>query len=78
MIRSDRRKAYSFSSICPWYLLGSAGIFVTFISSYQIFLFSIIGVLLVDYYIISKGRLDLTWMYTADKHGPYCMLLSFE
>ncbi|AFR98733.1 uridine permease [Cryptococcus neoformans C23] len=53
------------------YLLGSAGIFVTFISSYQIFLFSIVGVLLVDYYVVSKGRLDLTWMYTADKKGPY-------
>ncbi|KAK8843507.1 hypothetical protein IAR55_007167 [Kwoniella newhampshirensis] len=57
--------------ICPWYLLGSASIFVSFISSYQIFLFAIIGVLLVDYYIISKGRLDLAWMYTADKRGPY-------
>ncbi|WWC97765.1 hypothetical protein V866_004651 [Kwoniella sp. B9012] len=57
--------------INPWYLLGSASIFISFISSYQIFLFSIIGVLLVDYYILSKGRLDLAWLYTANKEGPY-------
>ncbi|WWD20952.1 hypothetical protein CI109_105430 [Kwoniella shandongensis] len=57
--------------INPWYLLGSASIFVSFISSYQIFLFAIVGVLLVDYYIISKGRLDLAWLYTADRQGPY-------
>jgi NCS1 family nucleobase:cation symporter-1 len=42
------------------------------VGSYQIFLFAIIGVLLVDYYIIAKGRLDLKWLYTADRSGPYC------
>jgi NCS1 family nucleobase:cation symporter-1 len=26
--------------ICPWYLLGSASIFITVLASYQIFLFS--------------------------------------
>ncbi|RSH95479.1 hypothetical protein EHS25_000571 [Saitozyma podzolica] len=58
-------------AINPWFLLGSASIFVTFVGSYQIFLFAIIGVLLVDYYIIAKGRLDLKWLYTADRSGPY-------
>lgn len=58
-------------AINPWFLLGSAGIFISFIASYQIFLFSIIGVCLVDYYVISKGRLDLSKLYTADKQGPY-------
>ncbi|OCF32327.1 uridine permease [Kwoniella heveanensis CBS 569] len=57
--------------ICPWYLLGTAGTFISFIASYQIFLFGIIGVLLVDYYILAKGRLDLAWLYTADRSGPY-------
>ena len=58
-------------AINPWFLLGSAGIFISFIASYQIFLFAIIGVLLVDYYLINKGRLDLEWLYTADKSGLY-------
>ena len=58
--------------INPWFLLGSAGIFISFIASYQIFLFSIVGVLLVDYYLLSRGRMDLGWMFTADQSGPYC------
>ncbi|EIW67149.1 hypothetical protein TREMEDRAFT_57660 [Tremella mesenterica DSM 1558] len=57
--------------INPWYLLGSASIFITFVSSYQIFLFSIAAILMCDYYFVSKGRLDLAWMYTADRRGPY-------
>ena len=58
-------------SINPWYLLGSASIFITFVSSYQIFLFSIVGVCLTDYFIISRGRLNLHYLYVADKKGPY-------
>jgi hypothetical protein len=38
----------------------------------QIFLFAIIGILLVDYYIVSKGRMDLAQLYTADPKGLYC------
>ena len=73
--------SFSLSCICmacgpdirinPWYLLGSASIFVTFISSYQIFLFSIVGVCMTDYYIISKGRLNLPHLYVADRQAPY-------
>lgn len=44
----------------------------------QIFLFSIIGVLLTDYYILSKGRLDLAWLYTADRSGPYHYIAGFN
>ncbi|KAL7422166.1 hypothetical protein Q5752_002811 [Cryptotrichosporon argae] len=57
--------------INPWYLLGSAGIFITFISSYQIFLFSIAGILMVDYYLVARGRMNLDKLYTADPSGPY-------
>jgi len=80
--------------INPWYLLGGASIFISFLGSYQvgftpsalnisltsrqIFLFSIIGVLLVDYYIIAKGRLDLAWLYTADPSGPYHYTAGFN
>ncbi|GAA6008307.1 hypothetical protein JCM10207_000080 [Rhodosporidiobolus poonsookiae] len=57
--------------INPWYLLGSASIFITVISSYQIFLFSIIGVLLVDYYAVAKGFLDIDALFSANKNGKY-------
>lgn len=62
--------AVSFA-INPWYLLGSASIFVTFLSSYQIFLSSITGILLCHYYIISRGYLEVEDIYTSRKDGVY-------
>lgn len=57
--------------INPWYLLGSAGIFISFLASYQIFLSAITGVLLCHYHIISRGYLKIDDLYTSDKHGVY-------
>jgi NCS1 family nucleobase:cation symporter-1 len=57
--------------INPWYLLGSASIFVSFMASYQIFLSAITGVLLCNYYIISRGYIDIPSAFTSDKTGPY-------
>jgi NCS1 family nucleobase:cation symporter-1 len=76
-------------AICPWYLLGSASIFISFLASYvsrenqlsslfeltmlqQIFLFAITGILLVDYYIVSKGRMELGHLFSSNTEGMYC------
>jgi hypothetical protein len=37
----------------------------------QIFLFSITGILLCDYYIVQKGKVDLKSLYTAERDGNY-------
>jgi NCS1 family nucleobase:cation symporter-1 len=58
-------------AINPWYLLGSASIFVTFLASYQIFLSSITGVLLCHYYIVTRGYLEIEDLYTSRKEGVY-------
>ena len=55
--------------INPWYLMGSASIFISFLASYQIFLSSITGVLLCHYYIISRGFLEMDDLFTARKDG---------
>ncbi|KAH0140876.1 putative uridine permease, partial [Aureobasidium melanogenum] len=39
--------------------------------SYQIFLSAITGVLLCQYYIISRGYLKIDDLYTSDKNGVY-------
>ncbi|GAA5821030.1 hypothetical protein JCM11251_001930 [Rhodosporidiobolus azoricus] len=64
--------------INPWYLLGSASIIITVISSYQIFLFSIIGIMLVDYYVISKGFFDIPQLFTPAKEGKYYYTYGFN
>jgi len=37
----------------------------------QIFLFSITGILLCDYYIVQRGKVDLKSLYTAERDGNY-------
>ncbi|KAE8142796.1 permease for cytosine/purines, uracil, thiamine, allantoin-domain-containing protein [Aspergillus pseudotamarii] len=58
-------------AICPWYLLSSAAVFIKFLSSYQIFLSAIAGILLCDYYLIRRGRLCIPEMYTMNPEGRY-------
>lgn len=55
----------------PWYLLGSASIFISFLASYQIFLSSITGILLAHYYIVTRGYLQINDLYTSNKSGAY-------
>jgi len=58
-------------AINPWYLLGSASIFVSFLASYQIFLSAITGVLLCNYYVIARGHLDIPDLFSSSKTGAY-------
>ena len=58
-------------AINPWYLLGSASIFVSFLASYQIFLSAITGVLLCNYYLIARGHLSMPDCFTSSKSGAY-------
>ncbi|KAJ5257677.1 hypothetical protein N7497_000637 [Penicillium chrysogenum] len=57
-------------AICPWYLLASASIFITFLSSYQIFLSAITGILICDYYLIRRGLLNIPALYVS-RPSPY-------
>lgn len=58
-------------AINPWFLLGSASIFISFLASYQIFLSSITGVLLCNYYLVAKGYFHIEDLYTMKKTGAY-------
>ncbi|PYI03961.1 hypothetical protein BO78DRAFT_373972 [Aspergillus sclerotiicarbonarius CBS 121057] len=65
-------------AICPWYLLATASVFITFLSSYQIFLSAIAGVLLCDYYLIRRGWLNIPALYTARSDGMYHFFHGFN
>ncbi|KAE8153269.1 permease for cytosine/purines, uracil, thiamine, allantoin-domain-containing protein [Aspergillus avenaceus] len=58
-------------AICPWYLLATATVFINFLSSYQIFLSAITGILLCDYYVLRRGKLNIPALYTAHPEGMY-------
>lgn len=57
--------------ICPWQFLTSASNFTTYLSAYSVFLSSIAGPMIIDYYFVRKGYLQVRDLYSAEKDGPY-------
>lgn len=56
----------------PWKLLGTANNFISWLSSYQIFLSSVTGVMLCHYYFISGGLLMVEPdLFSSSKNGVY-------
>ncbi|KAK9771838.1 putative Permease for cytosine/purines, uracil, thiamine, allantoin-domain-containing protein [Seiridium cardinale] len=58
-------------AMCPYTLLTSSNQFTTYLSAYSVFLSSIAGVMISDYYFVRKGFLDIKELYDARKAGPY-------
>ncbi|KAH7150481.1 permease for cytosine/purines, uracil, thiamine, allantoin-domain-containing protein [Dactylonectria estremocensis] len=58
-------------AMCPYNLLTSANQFTTYLSAYSVFLSSIAGVMVSDYYIVRKGYLEIKELYDGRKSGPY-------
>ena len=65
-------------AMCPWNLLSSSNNFTTYLSAYSVFLSSIAGVMLSDYYIVRKGYLQIKDLYTAKKTAPYYFTYGFN
>ncbi|KAF2260377.1 uracil permease-like protein [Lojkania enalia] len=64
--------------MCPWHLLSSANSFTTYLSAYSVFLSSIAGVMVSDYYFVRKGYLEVKELYSGKKTGPYYYTLGFS
>ena len=50
--------------MCPWNLLSSSNKFTTYLSAYSVFLSSIAGVILSDYYFVRKGYFQIIELYS--------------
>ncbi|OCK75694.1 uracil permease [Lepidopterella palustris CBS 459.81] len=57
--------------MCPWNLLKSSNSFTTYLSAYSVFLSSIAGVIVCDYYFVRKGYLEIKALYSGKKADPY-------
>lgn len=55
----------------PWTLLTTHNKFTTYLSAYSVFLSSIAGVMISDYYFVRRGYLEIKELYDARKTGPY-------
>lgn len=64
--------------MCPWNLLKSTNSFTTYLSSYSVFLSSIAGVIVSDYYLVRKGYFEIKELYSGKPTGPYYFTLGFH
>ncbi|RPD56001.1 NCS1 nucleoside transporter family [Lentinus tigrinus ALCF2SS1-6] len=55
----------------PWNLLKSSNSFTSYLSAYSVFLSSIAGVMITDYYVIHKGHYSVKDLYRARRDGWY-------
>ncbi|KAM5531238.1 hypothetical protein V8D89_015104 [Ganoderma adspersum] len=55
----------------PWNLLKSSSQFTSYLSAYSVFLSSIAGVMITDYYVIHKGHYSVADLYHSRKEGWY-------
>lgn len=58
-------------AINPWYLLSSALVFISVMSSYTIFLQPMLGVLVAHYYVIQKRRIRVADLYSTERGSLY-------
>ncbi|KAI1123748.1 permease for cytosine/purines, uracil, thiamine, allantoin-domain-containing protein [Nemania abortiva] len=58
-------------ALCPYQFLSSANNFMTYLSAYSVFLSSIAGVMVSDYYFVRRGYLGIKELYDARRSGPY-------
>ncbi len=58
-------------AMCPYTLLTSSNQFTTYLSAYSVFLSSIAGVMVSDYYAVRRGYLDVRALYDGRPSGPY-------
>ncbi|KAF2251736.1 uracil permease [Trematosphaeria pertusa] len=63
--------------MCPWNLLSTTNNFTTYLSAYSVFLSSIAGVMICDYYFVRKGYLQIRDLYSGKKTGPYFFTWGF-
>ncbi|KAA6407649.1 MAG: uracil permease [Lasallia pustulata] len=65
-------------AMCPWNLLSSSNQFTVYLSAYSVFLSSIAGVILSDYYFVRKGFYQIKDLYSARKESPYYFWFGFH
>lgn len=65
-------------AMCPYTLLTSSNQFTTYLSAYSVFLSSIAGPMVADYYLVRRGYLEVKELYDARRGGPYFFTYGFH
>ncbi|KAF8911262.1 permease for cytosine/purines, uracil, thiamine, allantoin-domain-containing protein [Mucidula mucida] len=62
----------------PWKLLESSNSFTSYLSAYSVFLSSIAGVMITDYYVIRRGHYRVADLYHTNHDGWYWYTFGFN
>ena len=54
-------------AITPWRLLSSSNNFTTYLAAYSMFLSTVSGIMIADYYIVRRGKLNVSALYSFSK-----------
>ncbi|KAF2964280.1 hypothetical protein GQX73_g9297 [Xylaria multiplex] len=65
-------------ALCPYQFLSSSNNFMTYLSAYSVFLSSIAGVMVSDYYFVRRGYLGVKELYDARRSSPYYFAYGFN
>ncbi|RDW61964.1 hypothetical protein BP6252_11397 [Coleophoma cylindrospora] len=64
--------------IVPWQIVNNAAGFLNFLSGYSIFMGPIVGIMIIDYFVIRKGNLEIKDLYTYSPSGRYFYYKGFN
>ncbi len=58
-------------AVCPWKILASATTFTNFLGGYGLFMASVVGIMVADYWTVSKGNKFLQHLYDGKRTNPH-------
>ncbi|KAF8759746.1 Permease for cytosine/purines, uracil, thiamine, allantoin [Rhizoctonia solani] len=78
----DRRGGYIAAivglAMCPWQLLKDSNSFTSYLSAYSVFLSSIAGVMITEYWLIRRGHYRIADLYHTERTGWYWYTLGIN
>lgn len=58
-------------AVQPWLFYNTASVFVATMASFSVFLAPLTGIMMTDYFLLRKQRIELSHLYTGSKEGAY-------
>ncbi|KAG8691537.1 hypothetical protein FRC11_001841 [Ceratobasidium sp. 423] len=58
-------------AMCPWQLLKDSNSFTSYLSAYSVFLSSIAGVMITEYWLVRRGHYRIADLYHTERTGWY-------
>ena len=58
-------------AVCPWEFYNTASVFVAVAASFSVFLGPLTGIMLADYWIIRRQKIQISQLYTGSPEGSY-------